>query len=604
MLTRRPDPCRHRWGGSLRGGRTGALHDRLATGYAVPMSPAPAPAPTPPRELDAAVLRVREAAPGWARADLRDRIELARALLAGTARTAERAARLACQAKGIGWDTPQAGEEWLSGPYVTLRLLRLTVEALTLLGRNGNTPVGPLGDTADGRLSVRVFPHDLKDRALFLGVTGEVHLQAGVDEAALHERRARFHKAPDHDGRTCLVLGAGNINAIPPTDVLQKLFTEGKTCVLKMNPVNAYLGPLIEEAFAPAVARGLVAVVYGGAEEGARLVAHPGVDEIHVTGSDQTHDLLVWGPPGPEREARRARGEPLLAKEITSELGCVSPVLVVPGPWDDRRLAFQAESVAGMVTHNASFNCNAAKLLVTPRGWRHRERFLDLVMAAMARAPARLAWYPGARERHRRLTEGRPGLRAAGAGEGTLPWTLVHGLDPGVDDPAFRTEPFCSILSETSVGEDDPVAFLEEATRFVNERVWGTLSASLVVHPATAADPVAGRAVERAVAALRYGCVSLNVWAGYAFAFGTTPWGAWPGAPLHDIQSGRGFVHNALMLEGVEKCVVRHPALTFPKPPYFPSHRSAHRLGRALTRLEAGAGWAAVPEVAAAAVRG
>jgi aldehyde dehydrogenase (NAD(P)+) len=435
-------------------------------------------------------------------------------------------------------------------------------------------------------------------------VTAEVHLERGVDEAALHERRARFHKAPDHDGRTCLVLGAGNINAIPPTDVIGKLFTEGKTCVLKMNPVNAYLGPVLEEAFAAAIARGLVAVVYGGGAEGAHLCPHAGIDEIHITGSDKTHDLIVWGPPGPEREARRARRQPLLQKEITSELGCVSPVLVVPGPWDARRLAAQAESVAGMVTHNASFNCNAAKLLVTPRGWRHRERFLDLVMAAMARAPARLAWYPGAPDRYRQLTAGRSGLRTAGAGEGTLPWTLIPGLDASAPDPAFTTEPFCSILSETSVGSEDPVAFLAEATAFANQRVWGTLSAGLVVHPATIADSATGAALERAIAALHYGCVAVNTWAGYGFAFGTTPWGAWPGATLEDIQSGRGFVHNALMLEGIEKCVVRHPAYTFPKPPYFPSHRTAHRLGRALTRVEAGAGWAGLPAVVAAAVGG
>ena len=573
------------------------------------------PLPTSPAALDAALSRVKEAAAGWARASLRDRIELARDLHAGMARTAEQATRLACLAKGIPFESPHAGEEWLSGPYVTLRLLRLTIEALTLLGRNGNTPVGPVGETADGRVSVQVFPHGLLDRALFMGVRAEVHLQAGLDEAALHARRAGFHRAPDHQGRTCLVLGAGNINAIPPTDVVTKLFNEGKTCLLKMNPVNAYLGPVLEEAFAAAVERGLLAVVYGGAEVGAAACGHPAVDEIHITGSDQTHDLIVWGPPGPEREARQARRQPLLTKEITSELGCVSPVLVVPGPWDPRRLAAQAESVAGMVTHNASFNCNAAKLLITPRGWRHRERFLELVVKAMGSAPARAAWYPGAVERYRALTGGRSGLRTVGAasalepggprdGTGTLPWTLMPGLDAAAADPAFRTEPFCALLSETSVGSEDPVEYLAEATRFANERLWGTLSASLVVHPATAADPATGAAVERSVRALRYGSVNVNVWAGYAFAFGTTPWGAYPGATLEDIQSGRGFVHNALMLEGVEKCVVRHPAATFPKPPYYPSHRTSHLLGRRLTGLEAGGGWAAVPGVAAAAVGG
>jgi aldehyde dehydrogenase (NAD(P)+) len=277
----------------------------------------------------------------------------------------------------------------------------------------------------------------------------------------------------------------------------------------------------------------------------------------------------------------------------------------VPGPWDDRRLAFQAEDVAGMVTHNASFNCIAGKLLVTPRGWRLRDRFLGLVAAALERAPARQAWYPGAFDRYRALTDGRAEVRRLGpAPEGTLPWTLVPGLDAAADDPAFTTEPFCALLSETSVGSEDPVEFLDAAVRFVNGRVWGTLAATLLVHPATMADPATRAAVERAVRALRYGTVTLNVWSGYGFAFGTTPWGAYPGSPLTDIQSGRGMVHNTLMLERIEKTVLRHPALTFPKPPFFPSHRSAHVVARRLLDVETGAGWAAVPGVISAALRG
>jgi aldehyde dehydrogenase (NAD(P)+) len=300
-----------------------------------------------------------------------------------------------------------------------------------------------------------------------------------------------------------------------------------------------------------------------------------------------------------------ARGAPLLAKPITSELGNVAPVLVVPGPWDARTLAFQAEGVAGMVTHNASFNCNAAKMLVTARGWAQRDAFLAEVERGLALAPVRRAWYPGAFERYRALTEGRPTLRRVGEAEGALPWTLVVGLDPGhLDEPAFRTEPFCAILSETSVGSDDPIDFLEKAVDFANQRLWGTLSAQILVHPRTVADPAGRRAVERAIRALRYGTVAVNCWAGYGFAFGTTPWGAFPGSPLTDVQSGRGFVHNTLMLEGVEKSVVRHPAIAFPKPPYFPSHRTAHQVGRRLVELEAGRRWRALPPLMAAAIRG
>ncbi len=556
-------------------------------------------------EVDAAVARLREAAPGWSRAPLRDRIALAHALADGVARTAARAVQLACEAKRIDPASPVAGEEWTTGPYVTLRILRQLARSLEELRRRGTTPIGRLGEAPDGRLTARVFPMGTMDRLLFPGLEAEVHLEAGVGPTEFHESRGRFHLRPDHAGRVCLVLGAGNVNAIPATDVLTKLFNEGKVCLLKLNPVNAYLAPVLLEAFAPAIARGLVALVDGDAGVGAELCRHPGVDEIHVTGSDRTHDLIVWGPPGPERDARRARGAPLLDKPITSELGNVTPVLVVPGGWDERSLAFQAEGVAGMVAHNGSFNCIAAKMLVTPRGWPLRARFLELVMAALARTPARWAFYPGAAARHRALAEGRTDRRSTGGGEeGTLPWTLLPGLDPASADPAFTTEPFCSILSEVSVGGDDPAEFLDAAVRFANERLWGTLAATILVHPRAARDPSHQAALQRAIRALRYGTVTVDTWAGVAFALGTTPWGAYPGSTLADVQSGRGVVHDTLMLDRVEKCVLHHPAVAFPKPLFFPSHRTAHRVGERLVALEGRGGIAALPGVVAAAVRG
>jgi acyl-CoA reductase-like NAD-dependent aldehyde dehydrogenase len=562
------------------------------------------PHPTERVQLDEALARLREAAPGWATRPLAARIALARAMLRGAARVAERSVAAACAAKGLPLDAPGAGDEWLSSPYATLRILRQTVRSLVMLERNGNPPVGPTGETSDGRLTVRIFPASRLDRLLFLGIRGDVHFEEGVGEAELHATRARFHKAPDHAGKVCLVLGAGNINSIPAADVIGKLFNGGKVCLLKMNPVNAYLGPLLEEAFADAVAAGVLAVVYGGGEEGAYLAGHPAVDEVHITGSDKTHDLIVWGPPGPERAERMARNQPLLAKEITSELGNVTPVLVVPGPWSDRELAYQADSVAGMVTHNASFNCIAGKVLVMPRGWPRRDRFLELVLQRLAATPARKAWYPGAEERYRALTDGRREVRRLGGGEGTLPWTLVTGLDAG--DPserAFTTEPFCSILSETEVGSDDPLEYLDAAVRFANERLWGTLSAALSASSRSLADAAVGAAVERAIRALRYGSVCVNLWPGMAYASGTGPWGAYPGAALTDIQSGRGFVHNTCMLEGVEKLVMRGPAWSPVKLPYFPSHRSAHAMGRALTALEARGGWGMLPAVVWAALR-
>ncbi len=562
-----------------------------------------APHSTDRARLDETLRRVQDGARTWAMRPLPGRIALARSMLQGAARVAERTVRAASAAKGLTPGTPPEGDEWLSSPYVIIRLLRQTLRSLVMLERNGSTPVGRTGETVDGHLTVRVFPSTRLDALLFTGIRGDAHMEAGVDEAELHRTRARFHKSPDHEGRVCLVLGAGNVNSIPAADVATKLFNEGKVCVLKMNPVNAYMGPILEEAFSEAIAAGCLGIVYGGAEEGSYLAHHPAVDEVHITGSDRTHDLLVWGPPGSERADRMARGRPLLEKPITSELGNVTPVLVVPGAWTDPELGYQADSVAGMVTHNASFNCIAGKMLVLPRRWKLRDRFLNLVLAKMALSPARRAWYPGAEERYRVLTEHRADVRRLGGGEGTLPWTLVPGLD--ADDraeKAFTMEPFCSILFETAVGSEDPLEFLDAAVRFANERLWGTLSAAILAPARAQADAATGQALERAIRALRYGSVCVNLWPGIAYSSGG-PWGAYPGSPLTDIQSGRGFVHNTRMLERVEKLVMRAPAWSPVKLPYFASHRSAHSLGEHLTSLEVNGAWTKLPAVVASAIR-
>jgi aldehyde dehydrogenase (NAD(P)+) len=191
------------------------------------------------------------------------------------------------------------------------------------------------------------------------------------------------------------------------------------------------------------------------------------------------------------------------------------------------------------------------------------------------------------------------------AGEGELPWTILSGLDAAdAREAAFTEEPFCSILSETEVGSDDPVEFLDRAVDFANNRLWGTLSADIVVHPKSLKDPRIAQALERAIARLRYGAVTVNSWSGFIFAFGSPPWGAHPSSTPADIQSGNAWVHNTSMLEGIEKAVLRHPLTIVPKPATFPSHRTAHRVMERITVLEERAAWSKVPGVVMAAMRG
>jgi acyl-CoA reductase-like NAD-dependent aldehyde dehydrogenase len=568
------------------------------------VSPRPVtPPPSSASRLDEAVARAREGADRLVGLSLDDRAALAQAMQAGYLAVARDSVHAACAAKGIALGTPLEGEEWTAGPWMVVRHLRLLQQALLVLKHVGNTPVGERGRTADGRVTVQVFPAGTIDGTLFKGVRVDVHLQAGLSESDLDATRARFYKERGHRGGVVLVLGAGNVNAIPSMDVITKLFNEGKACVLKMNPVNAYLGPFLERAYADAIRAGYLSVVYGGAEEGAYLAGHAGVDEIHITGSDRTYDQLMWGTPGAEREMRKRENRPVTTKPITAELGGVAPVLVVPGPYSDKELAFQAEDVASGLTFNASFDCNANRVVVLPRGWAKRDQFMGLLRAALGRATDRLAYYPGARERLERFGAGR-GATFGGKREGCLPWTLVPGLDAAAPtELLFREESFAPLIAETAVGSADPAEFLDAAVRFANEKLWGTLSAGLVVHPRTMKDPATAAVVERAIAGLRYGTVTVNAWSGLSFAFATPPWGAHPSSTPADIQSGVGWVHNTSMIEGIEKAVLRYPITSMPKPTYSLSHRSAHSLMARMTALEERASWTKVPAVLAAAMR-
>ena len=567
------------------------------------------PSQTARPDLDAALKRLREHAEAWARSPVEDRIALARKMMDGYVAVAEEQVRAGCKMKGLDFDSSASAEEWLAGPTVTIRNLRLVIETLERIQR-GQPVIDPsrIRTLANGRVVVDVMPAGGLDKLLYQGYSGEVWMEPGMKAEDVNARAASHYKTPieKREGKVVLVLGAGNVASIPPMDVLYKMFNEGKVCLLKMNPVNAHVGPFVERAFKDAVDRGLLAVAYGGGDVGGYLCEHPDVDEIHITGSDKTHDLIIWGPPGPDRDARKKRKDPVNKKEITSELGNVSPVLVVPGPYTDAELAFQGDSIGAAVANNASFNCNAAKLLVSPKGWAGRDKLRAAIAASLAKTPLRKAYYPGAENRWKELVDSHANVERIGEPKpGELPWAIIRDVDADQrDEKCFYMEPWCSVLSETAIGSSDPVEYLQQAVKFVNDRVWGTLAATIVVHPSSMKDPKVAAAVEQAIQDLRYGAVAVNHWPALAYAFCSTPWGAHPSSTLEDIQSGRGWVHNTFMLEGIEKAVVRGPLVAKPTPPWFPRHKTGHKLGPRLVRMEAAPSALKLPGLIWNALRG
>jgi acyl-CoA reductase-like NAD-dependent aldehyde dehydrogenase len=568
------------------------------------MSTAAAFTPTTRPALDEAVSIVAEQRHAFARMSPADKAALLRSALPLLDGLAREWAEAGCRAKKLPLGQPLEGEEWLTGPLVSGRYIRLLAESLETIARKGQPSLGRgVRTRADGRLEIDVFPTSVWDTNLYRGMECAALMAPGVDERAAREKQAGFYKRSNAEGKLSLVLGAGNISAIPITDALAKMFVDGHVCVLKMNPVNEWAGPFIERTLEPLVSRNFLRVVYGGAEVGAYLCQHPGVEDLHITGSDKTHDRIIWGPPGPEQERRKREHKPILDKPITSELGNVSPVAIVPGQYTDAELSFQARNLVTMVVNNGSFNCNAAKMLIMSRGWAQRDRFMTLVRQGLTETRPRHAYYPGAGERYAALTAGRKVETFGEARDGLLPWTLISDVDPRrADEPLFTTEPFCSILSQTELPEADPAAFLAAVTGFCNDRLWGTLNAMLVIDPRT--EKAVAPALDRAILDLRYGTVGINVWPAVAFCTVSPPWGGHPSATLENIQSGLGWGHNSYMLEGVEKSVMRTPITLWPKPAWFHDNRATHIISEKLTRFEIAPGALKVPGLTAAALRG
>jgi hypothetical protein len=359
-------------------------------------------------ELDRIITGLRDAAPSWVALGLDERIDLLDELARTVAAAGDGWATAAAQAKGIRRDSPAMAEDWGSGVVMVLRNVQLLARTLREIRETGRPAPPSIRMDEQGRTVVDVYPADLLDRALLPGFRAEVRIREGITPEVARDRMARIYHA-DHVSppEVALVLGAGNVSSIGPMDALSQLFAEDRVVLLKLNPVNEHLGPHLEAALRPLVRGGWLRIVTGGPELGQAVVDHPGIDAVHLTGSDRTYEAIVFGD-GPEGEERRRTGAPLRDIPVTAELGNVTPVIVVPGPWSQAEIAYQGDNIASMLVQNAGFNCIAARMIVQHASWTRREALNDAIRDSLRRAEPREAYYPGARERWERFTTAHP----------------------------------------------------------------------------------------------------------------------------------------------------------------------------------------------------
>lgn len=542
--------------------------------------------------LDASIDDLHTGTRMWSALTLAQRVTLLRAVRTSVAATAEDWAVTAAASKGLHGRHPLRGEEWLSGPYSVLGALDAYIETLSRLADGANPLDGIRIDRAPGgRTRVHAFPLTGIDRLLLAGFTGEVWLEPGTTPRQARASAGLAQRTPTESGGVGLVLGAGNITSIPVLDVLYELLAHNRTALLKVNPTQDALIPVFRRAFAPLIEPGFLRIVRGGPAVGTYLTGHPDLAHVHITGSAATFDTIVWGPQGAQANRRRREGRPLLKKPITAELGGVSPIIVVPGEWSDADLTFHAEHIVTMRLQNCGHNCIAGQVVLMSSDWAQADAFRAALRRAYANAPERPIWYPGSPSRMQ-------SARDAYADALMLGDRVLIEIDEDDDASALQTTeyfaPVLGIVELPGTGQQ----FLDAAIAHANDELTGTLGANLLIDPLT--QRALGAGFERAIANLCYGTIAINSWTAFAFITPTLTWGAFPGNTIDDVGSGIGIVHNALLLDRVERTVLRGPfrplprwigrpgrATILPTPPWFVSARTGAVVSEGLTRFRA-----------------
>src|SRR6266568_2238534 len=177
--------------------------------------------------IDDAVQALQEHKHAWTACSVHDRISIIDTLISDFADIAPQWVAAGCQAKGIAETSSLAGEEWMIGPWPILKHLRQLRQSLLDIETYGRPGIpGPVTTQPNGQVAAQVFPQTWYDRLFFTGISAEVWMEPGISAETLPQTQALIYQDKNHEGKVSLVLGAGNVSSIAPTDILYKIFVK------------------------------------------------------------------------------------------------------------------------------------------------------------------------------------------------------------------------------------------------------------------------------------------------------------------------------------------------------------------------------------------
>ena len=469
------------------------------------------------------------------------------------------------------------GEDWVSGPFSTILAIEYYIK---FLQNESNLDIRNFDEKTN---TLKVFPNNNVEKLTFPFLTGEVVFNKTLDFEKIDTYRGFSNRYDKFTPKITLVLGAGNVSSIPLLDALFHIIAYRSTIFLKLNPVNEYLKPVFEQILMPFIDRGYLIVSNADIEASEYLCDHDNFNHIHLTGSNFTYEQIVYKKVLSNKERSTKTLKKVNKTPITTELGNVTPFIIHPGSWTKSEIKYQARKIVTAKLNNSGFNCIAAQIIVMPKDWSHAETLKKYINYYLKKVGDTFSYYPGSNKLLQTLQENDSYSQVNDVSCKT-PF-LVSDIENQLEFE--KNEVWSSVLYFKEIDHDSVNDYVNKAVDYVNSELWGNLGVSILFKHHNKKRN--NKYLSKYTNDLKYGTVAINEWAAIGYVIPTMPWGGYPGNPDYDIQSGQGFVHNALFLESPLKGVVktRFRLSRFIDPPWFVTNKKSHRIFKNLTYYQA-----------------
>ena len=169
-------------------------------------------------------------------------------------------------------------------------------------------------------------------------------------------------------------------------------------------------------------------------------------------------------------------------KSITTELGNVTPVIVIPDRWSKSDIKVQAKKIATAKLQNAGFNCIAAQVVVIDKNWKQKDQLIDEVKKIIKSQKTRYFYYPGSKERISEINKSSK-IEILSQDSCEVPYSA--SVTESDAEFYFHNEVWGGTIIFKIIDNASTVNYIEKATSFCNDDLWGNLGCTVLIKPKT-----------------------------------------------------------------------------------------------------------------------